>query len=148
MGKVIDMPTGKKRDSMRRRIKRERKKEVRSSHASGNWCKGVLGRLFRMSVEGMKRVSLSMLSVTLSTFIGFLEVFRRPIRWLLRLIIISMVFAVAAQYRNNWNDLQMTIYAVFTVLFTFGLIAFYDSLINSLRDMNYRLLNRRSSTHA
>lgn len=148
MGKVIDMPTGKKRDSMRRRIKRERKKEVRAGHATGSWCKGVLGRLCRVSAEGLKRASLSMLSVSLSTLIGFLEVFRRPIRWLLRLVIISMVLAVAAQYRNDWSDLQMTIYAVFTVLFTFGFIAFYDSLLNSLRDMKYRLLNRRSSTHA
>lgn len=148
MGKVIEMPTGKQRDSIRRRIKRERKKEVRKGHTGASWCKGVLGRLCRMSIEGFKRGLLSMLSVSLSTFIGLLEVFRRPIRLLLRLVVLSMIFAVAVQYKNNWTDLQMSFYAVFTIVLTIGAIAFYDSLLNSLRNMKYRIINRRSNNHA
>lgn len=148
MGEVIDMPTGKQRDSMRRRIKRERKKELRNGHTAAGWCKGVLGRLCRVSSEGLKRGLLSMLSVSMSMMIGLLEMFRRPVRLLLRLVVISMIFAIGAQYKNNWNDLQLTFYAVFTFLLTIGAIAFYDSFLNSLRNIKYRLNNRRSSTHA
>lgn len=148
MGKVIDMPTGKQRDSIRRRIKRERKKETRNGRSAVRWAKSVLGRFCRMSLEGIKRGLLSMLSVSLSVLIGLLEVFHRPIRLLLWLVVISMIFAVVAQYKNNWTDLQLTFYAVFTVLFAIGAIAFYNSFLNSLRDMKYRLNNRRSSTHA
>lgn len=147
MGKVIDMPTGKQRDSIRRRIKRERRKELRE-HAAVGLSKGVLGRFCRMSVNGIKRALLSMLSVSLSTLIGLLEGFRRPLRWLFRLIIISMIFAIGAQYKNNWNDLQLTFNAVFTVLFTIGAVAFYESILNSLRNLKYRLNNRRSTHHA
>ncbi|HCA3195730.1 TPA: hypothetical protein MN540_005038 [Klebsiella pneumoniae] len=147
MGKVIDMPTGKQRDSIRRRIKQERRKELRTRAAAG-LHKGAPGRFFRVLMKGLKRVLLSMLSVSLSTLIGLLEGFHRPIRWLFRLIVISMIFAIGAQYKNNWSDLQMTFYAVFTVLFTIGALAFYNSFLNSLRNMKYRLNNRRSTHHA
>ena len=148
MGKVIEMPTGKQRDLMRRRIKREHKKELRNGHTATGRCKGVLGRLCRVFVEGIKRSLLSMLSVTLSTMIGLMEVFRRPLRLLFRLVVISMIFAIGVQYKNNWTDLQLTFYAVFTVLLTIGALAFYESFLNSLRSIKYRLNNRRSSTHA
>lgn len=147
MGKVIEMPTGKQRKSMQRRIKRERRKELRGRAAEG-WRKGVLGRFCRMSVNGLKRVLLTMLSVALSSLIGLMEGFRRPIRWLFRLIVIAMLLAIAAQYKSNWTEPQLTFKAFFTVLFTIGAIAFYDLLLNSLRNIKYRLNDRRNAHHA
>jgi len=145
MSKVIELPKGRQREIRERRIKTNRKREERKANPKpARFTLAKVGSLLKRGFTGVLR---SMFSAVLSGVILVMSVFRRPFNILLRLVLLSLVLTIGMEYMNNWQHLQLAFSAFFIIFLTIGLMAFYDSFLNSLINLKYRFLSAQGSDH-